>query len=66
MRSALRTTVTLASSASGSMRPVVGRGIARPMLAQTSGVMKRNYHEKVIDHYENPRNVRGLADMVQK
>jgi len=40
------------------MRPVMGRGIARPMLAQTGGVMKRNYHEKVIDHYENPRNVR--------
>lgn len=36
----------------------MGRGIARPMLAQTGGVMKRNYHEKVIDHYENPRNVR--------
>jgi len=35
----------------------MGRGIARPMLAQTGGVMKRNYHEKVIDHYENPRNV---------
>jgi NifU-like protein involved in Fe-S cluster formation len=27
---------------------------------QTIGVAKRGYHEKVIDHYENPRNVGNM------
>ncbi|WVR05446.1 iron sulfur cluster assembly protein 1, mitochondrial [Kwoniella sp. DSM 27419] len=34
-------------------RPTVGAAVARPMA-------KRMYHEKVIDHYENPRNVGNL------
>lgn len=32
----------------------------RPILSatiETRAIMTRNYHEKVIDHYENPRNV---------
>jgi len=27
---------------------------------QAIGVAKRGYHEKVIDHYENPRNVGNM------
>jgi hypothetical protein len=58
MRSALRTTSAIASTSFA--RPIVARGIARPVLAaQTLG--KRAYHEKVIDHYENPRNVRRVC-----
>ncbi|KAK1925172.1 NifU-like N terminal domain-containing protein [Papiliotrema laurentii] len=57
MRSALRTTSAIASTSFA--RPIVARGIARPVLAaQTLG--KRAYHEKVIDHYENPRNVGNM------
>lgn len=59
MRSAtlLRSTAAFASS-SRSVRPSVA--LAPALLArqpQTIGVAKRGYHEKVIDHYENPRNV---------
>lgn len=53
LRNALRATTSVASTSMA--RPVVARGIARPLLAQA--VAKRGYHEKVIDHYENPRNV---------
>ena len=53
IRTALRSTTAIAS---GSLsRPIVARGIARPVLAGIHS--KRGYHEKVIDHYENPRNV---------
>lgn len=59
MRSAtfLRSTAALASS-SRTVRPAIARAPA--LLArqpQTIGVAKRGYHAKVIDHYENPRNV---------
>jgi hypothetical protein len=40
-------------------RPVVGA--SRATLPTVGRVEKRGYHEKVIDHYENPRNV-GLVD----
>lgn len=55
MRSALRTASTLASTSFA--RPVLAKPIARPIVAQGFNVVKRSYHEKVIDHYENPRNV---------
>ncbi|KAK8869529.1 FeS cluster assembly scaffold IscU [Kwoniella newhampshirensis] len=56
----LRSTVAVASTSFA--RPAM-RATARPAAASFMGagrVMKRNYHEKVIDHYENPRNVGNL------
>ncbi|KAI8991278.1 NifU-like N terminal domain-containing protein [Mycotypha africana] len=41
----------------------VGKSVRRPLL--TSTTIKRNYHEKVIDHYERPRNV-GSMDKKDK
>jgi iron-sulfur cluster assembly enzyme ISCU, mitochondrial len=38
-------------------RQIVARGVKRtPAL----GVVSRSYHENIIDHYENPRNVGSL------
>ncbi|CAK9783513.1 FeS cluster assembly scaffold IscU [Cutaneotrichosporon oleaginosum] len=50
-RTALR--VTASSSSRAALRPVVA---ARPVL-RPAVVATRSYHAKVIDHYENPRNV---------
>ncbi|RSH93817.1 iron-binding protein [Saitozyma podzolica] len=58
MRSALRTASTLASTSFA--RPVLAKPIARPIVAYGFNVVKRSYHEKVIDHYENPRNVGNM------
>ena len=61
MRSAvlLRSTASMASSSrsvlSRSVRPAAA--LPRQAIAQ---VAKRGYHEKVIDHYENPRNVGNM------
>ena len=61
MRSAvlLRSTASMASSSrsvlSRSIRPATA--LPRQAIAQ---VAKRGYHEKVIDHYENPRNVGNM------
>lgn len=55
MRQAVRATTSLASTSFA--RPVVARAAVRPILAQGQ---KRGYHEKVIDHYENPRNVGNM------
>src|SRR4051812_5122776 len=33
--------------------------VARPVLS-ASTLLSRSYHERVIDHYENPRNVGSL------
>lgn len=49
-RSALRAT-TIASSSRAALRPAVARAAPRMVPAT------RGYHAKVIDHYENPRNV---------
>jgi hypothetical protein len=58
LRNAIRPFTTASSSL---MRPVVARVVARPMVMQLKAPMdrvaKRGYHAKVIDHYENPRNV---------
>ncbi|WVQ78438.1 iron sulfur cluster assembly protein 1, mitochondrial [Cryptococcus sp. DSM 104549] len=53
----LRSTAAVASTSFA--RPAVR---ARPMVAavQAMRVEKRGYHEKVIDHYENPRNVGNM------
>lgn len=43
---------------------VVTRGVARPAIAPRSVIMpstSRLYHERVMDHYQNPRNVSELA-----
>ena len=55
IRNVLRSTPSIASTSL--VRPVAARVFARPVLVQT----KRAYHEKVIDHYENPRNVSVIA-----
>jgi len=52
-RSALR---TAASSSRVAIRPM-----ARPVVPRAAPVVAaRGYHAKVIDHYENPRNVGKL------
>ena len=51
-RNAIKSTTAIASSSFA--RPIVARPVVRGVQAQ---VVKRGYHEKVIDHYENPRNV---------
>ncbi|WVQ69757.1 iron sulfur cluster assembly protein 1, mitochondrial [Kwoniella botswanensis] len=68
MRNAIfRSTAT--AVASSSARPAARLGFAsRPILANAQARMQMNvqrgqtrmYHEKVIDHYENPRNVGNL------
>ena len=59
IRTALRSTTLLASISFA--RPVFARGIVLPVLIQAQAESKRGYHEKVIDHYENPRNVRIMS-----
>ncbi|ORY30007.1 NifU-like N terminal domain-domain-containing protein [Naematelia encephala] len=61
MRSTIRATSMLAST---SFRPASSAIIGRPTTAiATQMVVKRGYHEKVIDHYENPRNVGNMNKM---
>ncbi|RXK42010.1 NifU-like protein [Tremella mesenterica] len=57
MRSFIRASATVASTSM--TRPVLARNIPRPMLGGMQ-ISKRGYHEKVIDHYENPRNVGNM------
>lgn len=64
-RSALAQSTRLAASSSSS---TLARAAARPTAALASSrlstvgvVQKRSYHEKVLDHYNKPRNVRWLA-----
>lgn len=54
---------TALASSSRSVRPTIAPAaalLARQPHPQTIGVAKRGYHEKVIDHYENPRNVGNM------
>lgn len=44
---------------------IATRGVARPAIAPRSVIMpstSRLYHERVMDHYENPRNVSEPAN----
>ncbi|WWC60799.1 iron sulfur cluster assembly protein 1, mitochondrial [Kwoniella dejecticola CBS 10117] len=65
MRNALlRSTATASAAvASSSARPAM-RFASRPIIANAQSTIQRGqrrmYHEKVIDHYENPRNVGNL------
>ncbi|WRT67441.1 iron sulfur cluster assembly protein 1, mitochondrial [Kwoniella shivajii] len=59
MRNALLRS-SMAAVASSSARPAL-RLAARPVVANVQMIgQRRMYHEKVIDHYENPRNVGNL------
>ncbi|WWC69161.1 iron sulfur cluster assembly protein 1, mitochondrial [Kwoniella pini CBS 10737] len=65
MRNALlRSTATASAAvASSSIRPAI-RFASRPVILNAQSNIqqgqRRMYHEKVIDHYENPRNVGNL------
>jgi hypothetical protein len=45
-----------ARSAAVKSLPVAGGALAAPRMA----VQRRNYHENIVEHYENPRNVGSL------
>lgn len=56
----LRNTIRTATTAGASTSRLALSSAARPALARAAvapQVASRGYHEKVIDHYENPRNV---------
>lgn len=38
-------------------RRILGVGLRQEMLAAATQVIPRFYHERVVDHYNNPRNV---------
>jgi hypothetical protein len=61
MRSAvlLRSTASMASSSRSVLSRSIRPATALPIQA-IAQVAKRGYHEKVIDHYENPRNVGNM------
>lgn len=66
IRTALRSTTSLASSSSSVFYRATPLLAARSILPQSAPtfvpgqVAKRSYHQKVIDHYENPRNVGNM------
>jgi len=48
---------TLRSTAT---RHLMARGAAAPTAERLSQPQRRNYHENIVEHYENPRNVGSL------
>lgn len=61
----MRSSIRCVAASSSLARPIVARSVIRPIVGASRSVLpaggrveKRGYHEKVIDHYENPRNVR--------
>ena len=49
---------TAARAASRSLAPAASRGL--PSASSVIMIARRNYHENIVEHYENPRNVGSL------
>ena len=41
-------------------RMMMARGSALPTSSNLTQPQRRNYHENIVEHYENPRNVGSL------
>ena len=56
-----RTLTTAPRSASRALAAAARPSLSRPAAWQVATQAKRAYHEKVIDHYERPRNVGSMS-----